>query len=336
MENLALKYRPTDFESIVGQESTVQALNRYIDKSREIGHLFHQVFLFSGERGTGKTTCARILSKALNCRQGPISKPCGVCDVCLSPVMDIVEWNAAANSSVGDVRELKQKVKSSPSLVKYRIYILDEIHMFSVQAFDSLLKLLEEPPKHAIFILATTELDKIPETIKSRVQIYKFNLISEDKIKSRLERICQLENLQIQGDCLSYIAKAGKGSLRDSITILSRVLSIVDGTVPLMDVILTQLGYVSKEQIETLLHFVLLKDRSRILDYIGSLDQAGVEWFSLWDDLILALKNHIEGHFLGEDVSKYSDILQTLIKRRIDLTLSSNPRIIIELTLASL
>jgi DNA polymerase-3 subunit gamma/tau len=334
MENLALKYRPTDFEALVGQETTVQALNAYLDLSGKKGHLLHQVFLFAGERGTGKTTSARILSKALNCSLGPTSHPCGVCPSCKSPILDIIEWNAANTSSINDVRNLKQHVKSSPAFGKYRVYILDEIHMFSAQAFDALLKLLEEPPKHAVFILATTELQDIPETIRSRVQIYKFNLIPEEKIVKNLEKICKQEGVVMDLESLAYIARAGKGSMRDSITILSRILFSGEGHANLQEV-LTHLGYTSQAQIDQLLSFVLKKD-PRMLEILRELENLGVDWFLFWDDLIKTLRSHIEQHFEIEDVSVYAKILRTLVYRRYDLSLVNNPRVVVELTLLTI
>lgn len=333
-DNLTLKYRPTDFDALVGQKSTVSAINNFLDKSKRDGHLLYQVFLFVGARGTGKTTSARILSKALNCRQGPTSTPCGVCDICKAPAMDIVEWDAASRSSIDDVRYIKQHTRSGPSLVKYRVYILDEVHMFSPQAFDALLKLLEEPPSHCVFILATTELDKVPETIKSRVQIYKFNLIPEDLIVKRLEIICEAEGLQISPEGLLYIARAGAGSLRDSITILTRILN-TDGE-PSVENIQSQLGYVSKEEVEKILTCVIQKDNGLLLELLDKLGNSGVDWFLFWEELINAIRAKIEALFGKPEVLAYGKMLRTLIDREIDLRIVSDPGMVIELTLLTI
>jgi DNA polymerase-3 subunit gamma/tau len=330
--NLALKYRPKDFEALIGQEEIVKALNNFLTISKKQGYLIHQVFLFSGERGTGKTTSARILSKALNCQQGPTAQLCRMCEACRSTILDIIEINAADNSSIEDVRNLQQRVKATPSLGRFKVYILDEIHLFSPQAFDALLKLLEEPPKHAIFILATTELYKIPETIKSRVHTYKFQLISQRKIVDRLQEICQLEGFSLDLESLECIGKAGKGSLRDAIIILSRIISTL-GETPTLPQILGCLGYTKQDTLNDLCSLLLQNKKGEILDLLENLDQTNIDWFLFWDDLIQTFENYIEISFLKESLTKPSEILQRLIDKKKDLQYSNNPRIDIELIL---
>jgi DNA polymerase-3 subunit gamma/tau len=185
-----------------------------------------------------------------------------------------------------------------------------------------------------VFILATTELQDIPETIRSRVQIYRFNLIPEEKIVKNLEQICKQEGVVLDLESLAYIARAGRGSMRDSITILSRILFSGEGHANLQDV-LSHLGYASQAQIDQLLSFVLKKD-PRMLEIIRELENLGADWFLFWDDLIKTLRSYIEQHFEIEDVSVYARILRTLVYRRYDLSLVNNPRVVVELTLLTI
>ena len=213
------KYRPQQLEEVVGQEHIKKALTNAITTDK-ISH----AYLFTGPRGTGKTSTARIFAKSLNCTEGPTIHPCGKCGNCIditnSTPMDVIEIDAASNRSVEDAQHILERVMYAPVNSRYKIYIIDEVHMLSTTAFNALLKTLEEPPKNVIFILATTEVHKVLDTIKSRCQRYDFKRITTDNIVEHLRKISKLENINITDEALISIAKNSAGGMRDSIALL--------------------------------------------------------------------------------------------------------------------
>ena len=221
---LARKWRPSRFEDLVGQEPIMRILTNAISHGK-IAH----AYLFSGPRGVGKTSSARILAKALNCKEGPTSIPCGVCESCTAIAdgssIDVMEIDGASNNSVDDIRDLRERVKYAPSGGRYKVYIIDEVHMLSGSAFNALLKTLEEPPSHVIFVLATTEMRKIPATVLSRCQHMPFRRLSSSVIRARLKYISESEGIHISSPALSLVARAADGSMRDSLTILDQLSS---------------------------------------------------------------------------------------------------------------
>ena len=222
------KYRPQTIEQIVGQEHIKKALENAIEMNR-ISH----AYLFTGPRGTGKTSTARIFAKSLNCEKGPTINPCNECENCRiitnSIPIDVIEIDAASNRSVNDADEIIQKVALAPVQSRYKIYIIDEVHMLTNQAFNALLKTLEEPPKNVIFILATTEVHKVLDTIKSRCQRFDFKRITTDDIAKHLRYISDKEDINITDDALRYIAQNSAGGMRDSIALLDQ-LSVLNST----------------------------------------------------------------------------------------------------------
>src|SRR5215510_1555693 len=222
---IARKFRPQTFDQVVGQEAIRRTLENSI-KSRRT----HHAYLFAGARGVGKTTTARILAKALNCVQGPTVEPCGVCPSCIeisaSRSIDVMEIDAASNTGVDNVRDvIINTIQISPARDRYKIFIIDEVHMLSGAAFNALLKTLEEPPSGVVFIMATTELHKVPETILSRCQVFEFRTIATAKILERLKLIAKEEKISIPDDALREIARTGEGSMRDAQSALDQVIS---------------------------------------------------------------------------------------------------------------
>ena len=341
MSTLALKYRPRTLADLVGQEASVRALGNLLKRAKEGGRAPHQAFLFAGLRGTGKTSTARILARALNCVEGPTPTPCGVCGPCQAgetpdSSLDIVEIDAASRASVEDARALREQAQTRPAFCRFRVYIIDEVHMLSTQAFDALLKLLEEPPEHAVFILATTELQDVPDTIKSRVQIYPFRLIPVGLIEQRLRDVCAQEGVPFEEGSLRLVAESGTGSMRDALTTLDRVIAAGDGVVK-EELVREQLGIVPAVRVQGTLDSVLAGDTVAILDHCQQLASLGADWASFWRELMLAFRDRLEAEARqnpGPQVLlRWSRMLHLLLQRERDLRESSLPRVVVELAL---
>lgn len=228
-------WRPSTFEDMVGQSHIVKTLRNALRENR----LTH-AYLFSGPRGTGKTTAAKILAKAVNCEKGPTDQPCNVCDACVriiaGSVMDVIEIDAASNRGVEEIREIRDKVKYAPSEVRMKVYIIDEVHMLTTEAFNALLKTLEEPPAHVMFILATTEPHKIPATIQSRCQRFDFRRVAIEEQIERISYICEQEGLVVSSDAMRELARMSDGGMRDALSLLDQVASFSSGSITLEQV----------------------------------------------------------------------------------------------------
>ena len=285
----ARKYRPGTFDDVIGQSHVVQTLMNSIATKR-IAH----AFLFSGTRGVGKTTVARILAKALNCEQGPTGTPCNTCANCQEITqgtsVDVVEIDGASNTSVDDVREIRENVKFTPFRGQYRVYIIDEVHMLSNSAFNALLKTLEEPPSHVVFIFATTEIHKIPATILSRCQHYNFRRISKAEIVQRLRHVADQDGLTIEDRSLMALARASEGSMRDGLSLLDRIIAFGGNTIRHED-LEALLGAVPQERVRAMVEAVIQQDSAKALQVIAALLDQGHDVRAYCADLVEYVRN---------------------------------------------
>lgn len=283
------KYRPEKFEDLLGQDNITRALRNQIKKN-EISH----AYVFSGTRGTGKTSAAKIFSKAVNCLNPIDGEPCNECENCKAILsdrsLDVVEMDAASNNGVDDIRDIKEKVVYPPQNLKYKVYIIDEVHMLSKGAFNALLKVLEEPPSHLIFILATTEIEKIPATILSRTQKYNFVRISKEKIVENLGKICKNENRSCDKKVFELIANNSDGSMRDSLSILDQLLSIDQDHIS-YDIAIDVLGISSEKLIYDLIKTLIDKDLRAAIDQLDLVYKDGKDILILVDELIKRLRD---------------------------------------------
>ena len=346
-------YRPKNFDDIVGQEHIVRTLKNQIE-SKNIGH----AYLFCGTRGTGKTSTAKIFSRAVNCTELHNGEPCNGCENCTDILedksMDVIEIDAASNNSVDDIRELRENVKYSPSKSKYKVYIIDEVHMLSQGAFNALLKTLEEPPSYVIFILATTESHKIPATILSRCQRFDFKRVTVRDISLRMKYICEQEGIQADDKALNLIARNSQGALRDALSILDQCISFEGHNIKYNDVI-DLLGTVNIEQLFELAESIIQENTRKSLQILNE--------FIIWGKDVRNLVNDLIDHFRNLMVCKISNDLEEIIslpEETIDLLkkqaetidtnnlirilnilsetqdgmkISSNPRVLMEVTM---
>ena len=293
------KWRPSDFADVVGQEHVTSILTSEV----EHGKISH-AYLFCGPHGTGKTTCAKIIAKAANCLSPVNGSPCGKCKACLSieagTATDVVEMDAASNNGVDNIRELREGVVYTPADLKYRVYIIDEVHMLSISAFNALLKTLEEPPEHVIFILATTELHKIPATVLSRCQRFDFHRVSMDAIVGRLETVCKGEGLHAEREALELIARLSQGGMRDSLNMLEYCAG--DGETITVEKAERLLGAASRTLFCAIADAVASRDASAALAvieeiYMSSRDIAVFwrEWIAFCRDMMIALSTRMAG-----------------------------------------
>ena len=284
------KFRPAEFEDVKGQEHIVTTLQNQI-KANRIGH----AYLFCGTRGTGKTTVAKIFAKAVNCEHPVNGSPCGKCAMCKSIAagtsMNVIEIDAASNNGVDNIREIREEVTYRPTEGKYKVYIIDEVHMLSIGAFNALLKTLEEPPEYVIFILATTEVHKIPITILSRCQHYDFKRISIETITARMQELMDTEQIEVEDKALRYIAKAADGSMRDALSLLDQCIAFYLGQKLTYDHVLEVLGAVDTDVFSKLLRNVIGRDVAAVLDIVEELVMQGRELTQLVGDFTWYLRN---------------------------------------------
>ena len=291
MEHLALyrKYRSKTFDEIIGQTHITKTLINQINKG-EISHSY----LFTGTRGTGKTSIAKIFAKAINCPHSVDGSPCNKCEVCTSlsdsTGMDIVEMDAASNNSVDDIRDIRDKIKYPPVHGKYKVYIIDEVHMLTTAAFNALLKTLEEPPSFVVFILATTEIQKIPATILSRCMRFDFKLVSEVDLSEHLKRVFKDSGISYEDEAITLIARLGQGSVRDMLSIADMCVAFSNGNVTYKSVV-EAIGVSDKEVLGSITASIIDKDTKGLLTAVDSSSKSGKNMAQLAKDLVQYIRD---------------------------------------------
>ena len=352
----ARKWRPQKFSELIGQEHIVRTLHNAIEMDR-VAH----AYLFSGTRGVGKTTTARLLAKALNCEQGPTPEPCDQCNFCREIrdgySVDVLEIDGASNRGINEVRDLIENVQYSTSACRFKIYIIDEVHMLTKEAFNALLKTLEEPPPQVVFIFATTELIKIPETILSRCQCFEFKPLTQQQIIGQLKAICEHDGIRIDPHSLEEIAKNGAGSMRDAQSLLDQVIAFC-GTEIEPGAVESVLGVVGQDALATFVDCVIQKDAAGLLEQVKEVIEHGKDLGYFCRDLIEYLRNlmlvkvaaNAESLLSGQTIhldtlkkqvasfeaDELHQMFQVLSKAEMEMKRSSRPQMLFEMAVLRL
>ena len=336
------KYRPKTFDDVYGQQIVVQTLKNVI-KNNKLTH----AYLFVGPRGTGKTSIAKIFAKTINCLHPEDGLSCEKCDICISnnsnENVDIIEMDAASNNGVDEIREIRNHITLLPTVSKYKIYIIDEVHMLTTGAFNALLKTLEEPPEHIIFILATTEPHKIPLTIMSRCQSFEFKPIPVATIKERLKYICAQENINIDDKSLNLIAEESNGGLRDAVSMLDQLNAYADGNIKYEDVLLLN-GRINDNEIEKFMTEMVNDDLNSVFTKIESWQEEGKNFIYICEDFIRFLRNELikfklENNsnivsLIGEN--KTIEVIMILNKISNDMKISKDKKVLFDVTIINI
>ena len=336
------KYRPKTFDDVYGQQIVVQTLKNVI-KNNKLTH----AYLFVGPRGTGKTSIAKIFAKTINCLHPEDGLSCEKCDICISnnsnENVDIIEMDAASNNGVDEIREIRNHITLLPTVSKYKIYIIDEVHMLTTGAFNALLKTLEEPPEHIIFILATTEPHKIPLTIMSRCQSFEFKPIPVVTIKERLKYICAQENINIDDKSLNLIAEESNGGLRDAVSMLDQLNAYADGNIKYEDVLLLN-GRINDNEIEKFMTEMVNDDLNSVFTKIELWQEEGKNFIYICEDFIRFLRNELIKfklennsnivNLIGEN--KTIEVIMILNKISNDMKISKDKKVLFDVTIINI
>jgi len=330
------KYRPKDFESVVGQDAVVKTLKNSI-----INNNFSHAYMFFGPRGTGKTTISKIFAKSINCLNNIEGCACGKCDMCnfsfSDECVDIIEIDAASNNGVDEIRELKNNISLVPAKLKYKVYIIDEVHMLSIGAFNALLKTLEEPPEHAVFILATTDQQKVPDTIVSRCQCFSFNRISNNDIVKRLDFVCKKEKLTVDKNVIEKIAILSDGGLRDALGMLDKLSSYTNNKITI-EIFNDLNGIVSDDDVYNLISYIMNGQINNFLSKINEYNNCGKNIIQIIVQIINFLRDYIVNYYLYNTNLDFSiDLLQKFVnllnEKLFDIKRSSIPKIYVEMVI---
>lgn len=347
---LARKWRPKNFAETVGQEHVLKALTNALETGR-----LHHAYLFAGTRGVGKTTIARILAKSLNCENGITAEPCGECGACREidegRFVDLIEVDAASKTKVDDTRDLLDNVQYAPAIGRFKVYLIDEVHMLSKSSFNALLKTLEEPPPHVKFLLATTDPQKLPVTVLSRCLQFNLKRLTPSLIRERLELICDEESVEYETEALAMIARAADGSLRDALSLLDQAIAFCGGKVAEADVA-SMLGTIDRQHVSKVVKLLAAADSPGLIATIAEVDEQFPDYAQLLDDLARMLQriavyqavgavdqeddvnlsevSELAGEMTAEDIQLFYQI--ALLGRR-DLHLAPDPRTGVEMTL---
>lgn len=327
------KYRPDDFDNIIGQNYTVSILKNAIQNDK-ISH----AYIFAGPRGTGKTSTAKVFAKAINCEDIKENGPCGKCRSCVSfkENADIIEIDAASNNGVDEIRELINNIRLAPSYSKYKVYIIDEVHMLSQSAFNALLLTLEEPPKHVVFILATTNIEAVPITILSRCQRFDFRKISIEDIIKRLEKVVKEEKINIDKEALEEIAYISEGGMRDALSILDQLASS-NNKITINEVI-EHFGSVSKKQIDEVYNCIITNNAKKFIEMMKEFKKLAIDYKLLVKKMLEkiedeAIRSKIEENYNGLEYSKLKDAAFELAGISNFININIDPYLLIEITL---
>lgn len=330
------KYRPQGFDSVVGQNTIVKTLQNSV-KNKSFSH----AYMFFGPRGVGKTTASKIFARAINCLEPVDGNACGKCKSCVhsfeKECVDIIEIDAASNNGVDEIRELKNKISLVPAELKYKVYIIDEVHMLSIGAFNALLKTLEEPPEHAIFILATTDPQKVPETIISRCQCFSFKRISDDMIVDRLKTVCESENIDFDDEVLSEIAISSDGGMRDALGALDKLTSYTKDKITVDDFAELN-GMITKKILHEFCNDIFAGNLANVLAKINKFSGDGKNLIQIMSQLMHFLRNIIVNYYVENSKCEYSvdnmlKLINIINEKMFDIKKSGNPKIYIEMLL---
>jgi DNA polymerase-3 subunit gamma/tau len=325
------KYRSADFSEVVGQEAVVTTLTAALESGRT-----SHAYLFSGPRGVGKTSVARLLARGLNCTGSP--KPCGVCEHCQEALvgnLDIIEIDGASNRGIDEIRALRDKIALAPARGSHKVYIIDEVHMLTDQAFNALLKTLEEPPSHAVFILATTEAHKLPETIISRTQHFQFAPISRGDLTNQLKQIAKTEKITVDDDALDFIASLSRGGMRDAISLLDQLASSGEANIT-VKLVHETVGLGDQEQVAKLRQAITNRQPLVALETLDSLTASGIGAGQVANQLIEQLRDQLESDLKGAEVGPALPDLIRMIEGLLAIGRSSWPEVALEAAIIKL